>query len=573
MVLQHVVHVRGATAKHSTHMFAMDSRGFGQQAAWAVGVDGDGGRGPQLVRLGGNVRLLRPRRLVLVGMLGLVIVVVTATSAFAADARPPLQTQVDSLYDSTNLLWICVAGALVMFMQGGFALVETGFTRKKNAAHTMGMNVAIFGTAFAAFFVVGYAIAFGGFTQAAPNTFGYGNAIGSSLIGSGNWIFLWKGPLFMSGKANVAAVLAFFFYMAAFMDATATIPTGAMAERWKWNNFVVWGFFCGAIYYPIFAAWTWGGGWLAKLGNSAQLGFGYVDFAGSGVVHAMGGVAALAGAIVLGPRIGKYRKDGTPNAIPGHNIPMALMGCIILLFGWFGFNGGSTLASSDVRFATIIANTTIAAAFGTIAAMFWVMKRLGKPDPGMFGNGLLAGLVAITAPCAFVAPWAAAAIGAIAGVIVVEAVLFVDRRGVDDPVGAVAVHGVNGIWGVLAVGLFANGTYGAGWNGTTKGAAATAKGVTGLFYDAGLGARQLGAQVIGALVICTLMFGIAYAFFKISDMVVKGGIRSDHDVELQGLDVPDMGMHGYNDENLTGFEHEYVPKGKKAPARHSEPVG
>jgi ammonium transporter, Amt family len=239
-----------------------------------------------------------------------------------------------------------------------------------------------------------------------------------------------------------------------------------------------------------------------------------------------------------------------------------------LLFGWFGFNGASTLAATDTRFGLIIANTAIAAAFGTIAAMFWVMKRFGKPDPAMFGNGLLAGLVAITAPCAFVAPWAAALIGAIAGVLVVEAVLFVDRRGVDDPVGAVAVHGVNGIWGLLALGLFANGQYGGDWNGTAASGGTKTANVYGLFYGHG-GSGQLVAQIIGALTICTVMFGIAYAFFKISDKVMKGGIRSDRDTELQGLDGPDMGMHGYNDENLTGFEHEYVPKGK---AKVDEPV-
>src|SRR5262245_31161998 len=429
-------------------------------------------------RMGGNVRnLLRPSRLLVVGLLALIIVGLAGTAAGAVDPQPPdLVGGAGTVAISLNLLWICVGGALVMLMQAGFALVETGFTRKKNAAHTMGMNVAIFGTAFSAFFVIGFAFMFGGYTF--PKLFGFDTAIGDHLVGSGNWVFLWHGPAFMSGKASTPAVLAFFFFSAAFMDATATIPTGAMAERWKWNNFIVWGFFCGALYYPLFGAWTWGGGWLAKLGASANLGHGYTDFAGSGVVHAMGGVAALAGAIVLGPRIGKYNREGKPQAIPGHSIPMALLGVIVLLFGWFGFNGASTLAATDVQFAVVIANTTIAAAFGTVVSMLYVMKRLGKPDPGMFGNGLLAGLVAITAPCAFVAPWAAALIGSIAAIFVVEAVLFIDRRGVDDPVGAVAVHGVNGLWGVIAVGLFANGKYGTGFNGT-------AGNVYGLFYGHG----------------------------------------------------------------------------------------
>ena len=205
--------------------------------------------------------------------------------------------------------------------------------------------------------------------------------------------------------------MAFFLYMVAFMDTTATIPTGAMAERWKWKAFIGWGLFCGAIYYPLFGAWTWGGGWLASLGKSVNAGFGYVDFAGSGVVHAMGGAAALAGAIVLGPRLGKYGKDGKPRTLAAHHIPMAMLGTFILLFGWFGFNAASTLATTDIRFGVIATNTAIAAAFGATIAMVWVMLRTGKPDPGMMANGMLAGLVAITAPCAFVQPWAAAVIG------------------------------------------------------------------------------------------------------------------------------------------------------------------
>jgi Amt family ammonium transporter len=284
---------------------------------------------------------------------------------------------------------------------------------------------------------------------------------------------------------------------------------------------VWWGLFCGAIYYPLFAAWTWGGGWLSKTWDTMSLGVGYVDFAGSGVVHAVGGAAALAGALVIGPRIGKYGPDGKPRAIPGHHIPMAMLGTFILLFGWFGFNAASTFAATDVQFAVVATNTAIAGAFGAITAMLWITMRTGKPDPGMMANGMLAGLVAITAPCAFIAPWAAAVIGVVAGVLVIESVFFVDRKlKIDDPVGAISVHGVNGIFGVLAVGIFAKGELG-----------------------------QLGAQALGALVIATVIFGVAFGFFKLQDTISKklgkGGIRSSEEDEIQGLDIPEMGVHAY----------------------------
>ncbi len=315
---------------------------------------------------------------------------------------------------------------------------------------------------------------------------------------------------------------AFFLYMVAFMDTTATIPTGAMAERWKWKAFIGWGLFCGAIYYPIFGGWTWGGGWLSQLGNSLHLGFGYVDFAGSGVVHAMGGAAGLAGALVLGARLGKYGPDGKPRTLAAHNIPMAMLGTFILLFGWFGFNAASTFAATDIRFAVVAVNTALAAAFGATIGMFYAMRRLGKPDPGMMANGMLAGLVAITAPCAFVQPWAAAVIGSIAAVIVIESILFIERKGVDDPVGAISVHGVCGIWGVLSVGIFSSGEYGAGWNLTKEGAAASSKGVTGILYGLDPGLGQLGAQAVGALTIMFVMFGIAYALLQDPERAHEG---------------------------------------------------
>jgi ammonium transporter, Amt family len=264
------------------------------------------------------------------------------------------------------------------------------------------------------------------------------------------------------------------------------------------------------------------------------------------VVHAVGGVAGLAGALVLGARIGKYGPDGKPRALAAHNVPMAQLGCFILLLGWFGFNAASTFAATDVQFAVVATNTAIAAAFGATVAMFWCMVRMGKPDPGMMVNGMLAGLVAITAPCAFVDPWAAAVIGVIAAPVVIEFAQWLERRGIDDPVGAVAVHGIGGTMGVLFVGIFSNGVYGAGWNGTTKGDAATASGVTGILYDGGLGLGQLAAQAIGVLVIWTVIFGIAYAFFKIQNAIMKGGIRPTEETEIEGMDIPEMGVLAYD---------------------------
>lgn len=500
------------------------------------------------------------RRLVIGSGLATLALVAMSGTAFAADSPPSAKSVSDALStqgQQMNLLWIVIGAVLVIFMQAGFALVETGFCRAKHAAHVVSTNFAIFGLGFVGYFLVGYGLMFGGYSYVLPGfDFGYTKAIGGPLIGSGEWVFLWKGGFALTdlvGHGHGAlggAVLGYFLYMVAFMDTTATIPTGAMAERWKWKAFVGWGLFCGAFYYPLFGAMTWGGGWLSQLGNSSKLGFGYVDFAGSGVVHAMGGVAGLAGAFVLGPRIGKFAKDGKARALPGHHIPMSMLGCFILLFGWFGFNAASTLAATDVQFAVVAANTALAAAFGATAAMFAMMMRTGKPDPGMMVNGMLAGLVAITAPCAFVDPWAAALIGSLAGVIVIYAVSFIENKmKIDDPVGAIAVHGVCGIFGVLCIGIFGNGQYGtvaggAGWNLTKN--LPNGTGVTGILGgDVSLGFKQLMAQAIGCLVIIFVMGGIVFAFFKIQNAIMKGGIRPDEEVEQVGLDIPEMGVLAY----------------------------
>ena len=294
---------------------------------------------------------------------------------------------------------------------------------------------------------------------------------------------------FLAGVANDATVITLFLFQMVFMDTAATIPTGALAERWKFSSFCVYGLFMSMFLYPVFGCWVWGGGWLADLGVNFGLGNGHIDFAGSSVVHMTGAICGLAGAMVLGARIGKFNKDGSPNVIPAHNIPMVVLGTLILAFGWFGFNPGSTLASTDLRIGSIATCTMLATGAGCMSSLLYMWAVFGKPDPTMGCNGLLAGAVAITAPCAFVNPVSAVIIGAIAGILVIWGVLFVERiLKVDDPVGAVAVHGINGAWGCLSIGLFATGEYGAGWNGV-----ATAP--LGLFY--GGGPSQLFAQMIG----------------------------------------------------------------------------
>jgi len=466
---------------------------------------------------------------------------------------------------SINMMWTLVTGFLVMFMQAGFALVETGFTRAKNVAHTMMMNFMIYVVGMTGYWIMGYALQMGGVGALA--TLGGTGVLDSeftiSLFGKDFGLFGMKG-FFLAGTSYDVAVYSLFLFQMVFMDTAATIPTGAMAERWKFSSFIVFGFFLSMFSYPLFANWVWGGGWLSQLGKNFGLGHGHVDFAGSSVVHMVGGVTALAGAMVLGARIGKYNKDGSANPIPGHNIPMGLLGCFILAFGWFGFNPGSTLAGTDLRISVIAVNTMLASASGALAAMFYMWFRYGKPDPSMSANGFLAGLVAITAPCAFVSSFWAFVIGLIAGLILCWAVFFIENTmKVDDPVGAIAVHGVNGAWGVLSLGLFADGTYGDGFNGV-EGT------VRGLFYGGG---SQFVAQVIGTITCFVFIFGVSWVFFKAMDAVM--GMRVSPEEELEGLDVPEMGTHGYPEvqgpstvvRHLTGSGSAFAPSGAIAPER------
>jgi ammonium transporter, Amt family len=438
---------------------------------------------------------------------------------------------------SINFTWTLLCGFLVLFMQVGFAFLVTGLTRAKNAGHMMMMNIAAFAVALLAYYAVGFAFMFGGI---APILNIGGVSPLNDIVGHGSaGVIGLHGFLLQSGGTYDVGVMVLFLFQVVFMETAGYIIIGAIAERISFAGFILAEVAMGAVIYPIYGMWLWGGGWLSKLGTSLHLGHGAVDFAGSGVVHATGGWAALALAMALGPRIGKFNKDGSANAIPGHNIPYVVIGTLILVFGWMGFNPGSTLGATDLRIGLVAVNTLLAACVGFVMAMIVTNVKYGKPDISMSCNGMLAGLVAVTAPCAFVAPWAAVVIGGVAGTLVVYSVAFFDRMGVDDPCGAISVHGTNGAWGVLAVGLFADGTYGVGWNGALTN---STKGVRGLFYgDVG----QLGAQVFHVVIGFLWAWGITWLIFKIAKNFMK--IRVSEEAELAGLDMPEFGALAYPD--------------------------
>ena len=439
-----------------------------------------------------------------------------------------------------NMTWVLVTGFLVMFMQAGFALVETGFTRAKNASHTMLMNFLVYVLGLTGFWIAGFALMYG-----ATSVGSLGGTAGLdaskevviSVFGKPFGLFATNG-WFLGGGVYDVGVYSIFLFQMVFMDTAATIPTGSMAERWNLKTFFIYAFFMSMLLYPLFGNWAWGGGWLSQLGANFGLGHGYVDFAGSGVVHAVGGLCAIAGSMVLGARIGKYNADGTVNPIVGHHIPMGLLGTFILAFGWFGFNPGSTLGVAGGglnRVGIVAVATMLASAGGALAAAAYVIFKSGKPDPTMIANGLLGGLVAVTAPSGFIGATAGFIIGAIAGVLVCVSIEFWDRMRIDDPVGAISVHGVCGLWGVLSVGLFADGTafYGGSWNGVDGP-------VRGLFYG---DASQLGAQFIGCITLVVWAFGLSYVFFKVLDGIIP--LRVSAEVEIAGLDADETGVLAY----------------------------
>jgi len=416
-------------------------------------------------------------------------------------------TQSSSNEVAINTIWTLLAAFLVFFMQPGFAMVETGLTRAKNAANILMKNLIDFCIGSIAFWLIGFGIMFGidkfGF-------FGFSGFFLSSANTStseGMWNF------------------AFWMFQVVFAATAATIVSGALAERTKFVSYLVYSFFICAFIYPVVGHWIWGGGWLSNRG--------IIDFAGSTVVHSVGGWTGLAGAIVLGPRLGKYNDDGSSNAIPGHNLPLAALGVFILWFGWFGFNPGSTTSGTNLSIAIIAVTTNLSAAAGAISAMITSWFRFSKPDTGMSLNGALAGLVAITAPCASVSPSSAIIIGLIAGVIVVFSVEFIDKvLHIDDPVGAISVHGVCGAWGTLSVGLFAQASY-----GEASGVGA----INGLFFGGGF--NQLFAQLTGIMVVFLWVFISGYILFYLIEKLI--GLRASDEEQLKGLDLSEHGNESY----------------------------
>ena len=441
-----------------------------------------------------------------ISLLLLLFTLISISGVWAGDSPPTVEsnkTAIDLVQTHADYIWTLVAAALVFFMQAGFALVETGFTRAKNAVNIMMKNLMDFSIGSLAYWAVGFGLMFGISKAGWIGTSGF--FLGDFKPGGDPW------------------VLAFWMFQVVFCATAATIVSGAMAERTKFSGYLLYSIFISALVYPVFGSWAWGS---LYHGNGWLEGLGFIDFAGSTVVHSVGGWAALAGTIVLGPRIGKYLKNGRIKPILGHNIPIAALGVFILWLGWFGFNPGSTTAANK-DIAMIFVNTNLAAATGAVFAMFVSWAKFGKPDAGMSLNGALAGLVAITAGCANVSPLSSIIIGAIAGIIVVFSVIFFDRIRVDDPVGAISVHGVNGAWGTLAAGIFNIG---------------------------GTSLKIVGVQLLGIGSCFIWTFLVAYILFKIIDKTI--GLRISPEEEANGLDHSEHGGNAYPDFAVSSYSQQ-----------------
>ncbi|MCX5964946.1 MAG: ammonium transporter [Cyanobacteria bacterium] len=436
-----------------------------------------------------------------------------------------------------DTIWVMIAGMLVIFMNAGFCMLEAGMCRQKNAVNVLAKNLIVFALSTIAFWIIGFGLMFSD-----GNGF-IGTSGGFFLAGADNSPAMatdYKG-IFGSLSWTGVPLAAKFFFQLAFAGTAATIVSGAVAERIKFVDFLIFSLLFVGIAYPITGHWVWGGGWLSKMG--------FFDFAGSTVVHLMGGVGALMGAIFLGPRIGRYHADGTATAMPGHNMGIATLGCLILWLGWFGFNPGSTMAVNPGLIAHIALTTNTAGAFGGVAATVVAWMIQGKPDLSMVINGILAGLVAVTAGCSFVTLPAAAIIGTVGGVLVVFAVSFFDKLKIDDPVGAVSVHLVNGAWGTIAVGLFSVGLNNPEFKDTALFFTSAAP-QAGLFYGGGF--AQLWPQLVGVVAVAGMTAVLSGIFWGVLKMTL--GIRVTEAEELEGLDISEHGMEAYN-----GFAKDIVP--------------
>lgn len=420
---------------------------------------------------------------------------------------------ITALQTALTALWLIIAGAIVFLMHAGFSLVEIGLTRTKNTANILMKNFMTICLGIIVYWAVGWGIMYGA---------DYGGLIGIDqffLIGADN--ALWNS----------------WWFQMVFAATGATIVSGAMAERTDFKAYLIYTIALVALIYPVYGHWVWSGAGLLTTGFLVDaIGTGFHDYAGSGVVHSIGGYAALAGVLVVGPRIGKF-KNGKAQAIPGHSLPLAFLGTLILAFGWVGFNGGSSLDANDPFMNLVIVNTFLAGGAGAIMVMLITWMKTGKPDPSLTANGLLAGLVAITAPCGSVTNFSAIIIGLIGGIIVYAGVMFNENTlKLDDPVGAIAVHGYTGTWGLLAVGIFALGT---GEGSMLANAAYTAE-TAGLIYG---GYQLFSIQVVGAILSIIWGFGTSFIIFKILDMVI--GVRVPEDHEIAGLDIIEHGISAY----------------------------